>query len=106
MNEIIINILNALIPIAITGLTGLIGTLAIKGRAKANEQINTEIKKQIVCDTVHYVQQVFETLDGKEKLEKAKEAAKEWLVQKGIEVPEIELKILIESCIHTELKGK
>ena len=66
--------------------------------------VDTQTKKEIVKDTVNYVEQVFKDIHGAEKLEKAKEKALEWLNEKGIKISETELEILIESAVNG-LKG-
>lgn len=91
---------NNLIEILGTILLGVVSFLGSKLKAKYDEYVDTKIKKDIVNATVRYVEQVFNTLHGEEKLNKAKEKAIEWLDEKGIKTSETELEILIESVVN------
>lgn len=100
--EFIQNYLVEILATIITALTSFIG-VSIKNAY--TKYINTKTKKEIVKDTVNYVEQVFKDIHGVTKLEKAKEKALEWLKQKGIKISETELEILIESAVNG-LKGE
>ena len=93
MRDIIINI--APIVLATIG-TFLIGII----KAKYSEYVNTDTKKEIAMLTVRYVEQVFKTLHGTEKLDKAKSAFVKMLNDKGIKVTDDEVTMLIESAVH------
>jgi hypothetical protein len=67
--------------------------------------VNDKIKKQVVEDTVKYVEQIYTDIKGEEKLNKAIEGATELLNEKGIEISEIELRILIESVCNSFKEG-
>ena len=92
-------IISALMPYVVTIVTAIAGYVALKVKNKFEEKINTETKKEVVEATVKYVQQVYEALDGKEKLQKALETSIEWLNEKGISITEAEATILIEAAI-------
>ena len=92
-------------PYVITIVTAIFGYLAVRVKAKFDEKINTETKRAVIEDTVKYVQQVYETLDGKEKLQKALETSIEWLNQKGIKITEAEATILIEAAVKGFKEG-
>lgn len=99
-------IINALMPYVITIVTAIGGYVALKIKSKfeekANaetEKISTETKREVVEATVLWVQQVYEALDGKEKLRKALDASIEWLNEKGISITEAEATMLIEASI-------
>lgn len=92
-------IISALMPYVITIVTAIAGYVALKVKNKFEEKINTETKKEVVEATVKYIQQVYEALDGKEKLQKALETSIEWLNEKGISITEAEATILIEAAI-------
>ena len=66
---------NNLMQIVGTILLGIVSFLGAKIKTKYDEYVNTKIKKEIVNSTVRYVEQVFNTLHGREKLNKAKEKA-------------------------------
>lgn len=92
-------IINALMPYVVTVVTAIAGYVALKIKSKLDEKINTETKKEVVEATVLWVQQVYEALDGKEKLQKALTASIEWLNEKGIKITEAEATMLIEASI-------
>lgn len=92
-------IVTAIMPYVITIVTAIFGYIAVVIKNKFTEKANTETKKQIVEDTVKYVQQVYETLDGSEKLKKALDTSITWLNEKGITITEAEATILIEAAI-------
>lgn len=92
-------IMSAIMPYVVTIVTAIFGYIAVKVKAKFEEKINTETKKEVVEATVKYVQQVYETLDGPDKLQKALETSIEWLNEKGIKITEAEATILIEAAV-------
>lgn len=92
-------IIDAIMPYIITVVTAIFGYVAWVIKSKLSQKIDTETKKEVIGETVKYVQQVYETLDGKEKLQKALETSIEWLNEKGIKITEAEATILIESAI-------
>ena len=89
-----------LIPALATLLSGVITYLGVRIKAVYEKKINTEEKQKVVETTVKYIEQVFKDLHGKEKLNKCKEKAMEWLNEKGISISEVELDILIESTVN------
>lgn len=100
MNEILITILNALVPILITGLTAFLTWLGTKIKNYYDEKTKNETVKNIAEHTVKYVEQVFTDLKGVEKLEKAKNVAIDWLKDKNIKISDAELTILLESFVN------
>ena len=104
MSPEIQEVLNTTISTIVPALASLIaiwfGLLGTKLKAKYDEKINTEVKKSVVNDTVQYIQQVYKTLNGEEKLQKAIEQASLVLSEKGINVSGVELKMLIESAVY------
>lgn len=93
MKEIIMNIL----PIILAGIgTFLIGLI----KAKYSQYVNTDTKKEIAMLTVRYVEQVFKTLHGEEKLDKAKSAFVKMLNEKGIKISDDEINMLLEAAVH------
>lgn len=99
-------IINALMPYVITVVTAIAGYVAITIKSKIDEKVNaetekisTETKREVVEATVLWVQQVYEALDGKEKLQKALGASIQWLNEKGITITEAEATMLIEASI-------
>ena len=93
-----------LLPIVIAAVgTFIIGII----KAKYTEYVNTDTKKELAMLTVRYVEQVFKALHGDEKLNKAKSAFVDMLNEKGIEVSEAEINMLLEAAVHqmNERKG-
>jgi hypothetical protein len=90
--------------IILEGLQGIIGivitVLLAFVRKKYSQYVNTETKQKLVNDVVYYTEQVFKTLHGKEKLEKAKSTLITMLNDKGINFTEEELNVLIESAVN------
>ena len=95
----------ALMPYVITIVTAIAGYVAVVVKNKIAEKINTQTKKEVVEATVKYVQQLYETLDGKEKFQKALETSTEWLNEKGIKITETEASILIEAAVKGFKEG-
>lgn len=81
-------------------LTGVATFVGVKIKKVYEEYINTKVKKEVVDDTVKYVEQIYKDIHGEEKLNKAKEKALEWLNTKGITISETELEILIEAAVN------
>ena len=98
MKDIIMQMI--LIALATIG-TFLIGLI----KAKYSQYVNTDTKKEIAMLTVRYVEQVFTALHGKDKLEKAKSTFVEMLNEKGIEVSEAEINMLLEAAVHKMNEG-
>jgi len=90
--------------IILEGLQGIIGivitVLLAFVRKKYSQYVNTETKQKLVNDVVYYTEQVFKTLHGKEKLDKAKTTLITLLNEKGINFTEEELNVLIESAVN------
>lgn len=93
-----------LMPILEAVLTAVLSYIGFRLKFIYEKYINTKEKEAVVKNTVQYVEQVFGTLKGAEKLEKAKETAIDWLQEKGIDISDAELTILIESSVKA-LKG-
>lgn len=93
MKEMLMDLLPIVIAAVGTFIVGLI-------KAKYTEYINTDTKKELAILTVRYVEQVFTTLHGKDKLEKAKSAFIKVLNERGIEISESEIDILLEAAVN------
>ena len=98
--EIIKEIVNTyaleIIGAILTALAGVVG-LAVK--KLATRYINTEIKQSVARTVVQGVEQLYNTLNGEEKLAKALEAAAAMLAENGIYVTDLELRMLIEAAV-------
>lgn len=93
-----------LLPILVTALTTIMSYVGLRLKVAYEKHIDTKEKEAVIKNTVQYVEQVFGALKGAEKLEKAKITALDWLNEKGIEISDAELTILIESSVKA-LKG-
>lgn len=90
-------IITDIAPIVIATIgTFLIGII----KAKYSEYVNTDTKREIAMLTVRYVEQVFKTLHGTEKLDKAKASFVSILNEKGIKITDEELTMLLEAAVH------
>ena len=99
-NEILNQILQIVLPILATFLTGLFTYIGTRLKKVYEEKVNTETAKAVVEDAVRFVEQVYKDLHGKEKLEKATAQVEEVLQSKGITISEAEINMLIESCVY------
>lgn len=93
MKEIIMEI----VPIVLAAIgTFIVGII----KAKYTEYVNTDTKRELAMLTVRYVEQVFKTLHGTEKLDKAKTSFISILNEKGIKITDEELTMLLEAAVH------
>lgn len=91
-----------ILQIIITGMIGFIG-IAIKSVFK--NQSDEKTKEKVVKTVVAAIDQMYSDLTGTEKYEKAVESITEMLNEKGISATELEVQMLIESCVK-EMKDK
>ncbi len=82
-----------------TILTAFFGYLGIIAKKYFDKWFNTKEKKEIAKEVVQFTEQVYKTLHGAEKLEKAMEAMSQMLAEKGIFITELEMQVLIESAV-------
>ena len=110
MKELLATILNTyLVPALMTFLTGFIAWIGTKIKSKYEEKVKNEQVKYIVSMVVKYVEQKCKNMDSNEKYSIALQKTQDWLLQKGIEVSEVELDALIESSVYEltkSLKGE
>ena len=100
MKEIMIELLNNILPIIATALGGIIAYLGNKIKKYYDEKYRTETVDAIIKSTVDYVEQVFIDLKGKDKLDKARDVALSRLSKIGIDIDEVELTIIIEAFVR------
>lgn len=98
--ELLNQIIQILLPILATFLTGVCTYVANRLKKVYEEKVNTQIAKTVVEDAVKFVEQVYTDLHGREKLEKATEQITEVLNAKGIALTEAEIYMLIESAVY------
>ena len=81
---------------ALTAIAGFLGAQVKKLYRKCTDD---DTKKKVVETCVKAVEQLYQDLSGAEKLEKAKENILAILISKDITISEIEMDMLIESCV-------
>ena len=96
MREIIFSTLSTIISAALAGALGYIG---LKLKNYVEEKYNLHIKKETAETCVKAVEQLYHDLQGCEKLERCKTYVLQILAQKGIEITELELDMLIEAAV-------
>ena len=96
IKEFIQNYASELILAALTAIAGFFGTAFKKAYEDSNED---KKKKEVIANVVKSVEQVYKNIHGTAKLEKAMATASQMLAQKGIEITDLELVVLIESVL-------
>lgn len=99
-NEILNQFIQILLPILATAITALFTYIGTALKKAYEEKINNETAKAVVTDAVKFVEQVYNDLSGKEKLEKATQQVSEILTSKGIKITPAEINMLIESAVY------
>ena len=80
-------------------LTAVAGFIGSQVKKIYENHVNDETKEKVVATCVKAVEQLYQDLNGEEKLNKAKENIVAMLTTKGIEITDIEIDMLIESCV-------
>lgn len=82
-----------------TVITAIAGYLGIFIKRLYEQYVNDKTKQDVAKTVVKAVEQIYKDIHGKEKLDKALDAAAEILQSKNITVTDLELELLIESAI-------
>lgn len=82
-----------------TILTALAGYIGIWVKSLYTKYINDKTKQDVVKTCVSAVEQLYKDLHGEEKYNKVVESVSEMLMEKGITITDLELKILIEAAV-------
>ena len=85
-----------LLRAALVAIAGWLGTELKKLYEK---KVNTKIKQDLAKTVVQFVEQVYKDLHGEEKLNVALSSFSELLMDKGIHVSEIEMRIQLEAAL-------
>lgn len=104
-DELLKQVLEIILPAVASLVAIFFGYLGQKIKAKYEQTANDQIKKQVIDDTVAFVQQVYKDLNGPEKLQKAIERAGAILTEKKIPISSTELNMLIESAVYGLKQG-
>lgn len=87
------------IPVLSTLFIALAGVLATQLKLAYQKHVNTSLKKEVAETCVKAVEQIYNSCNGEEKLDKAKENMIKLLAEKGITISNLELDMLIESVV-------
>ncbi len=101
LNELMTELQPVIINAAVVVFTTVASYVGMKIKNIYKEKVDTETKKKVVETTCRYINQLYNDLDGSQKLEKAKENIVDQLNEKGISITELELDVLIESTINS-----
>ena len=82
-----------------TIITAVLGFIGIAAKRMAQKWLDTAEKRRVAREVVTFVEQVYKTCHGEEKLNYALEAAREMLLDQGITFNELEMRVLIESFL-------
>lgn len=80
-------------------LCALFGSLGYAVKKLATKYVNDDTKRAIARDAMLFVEQVWKTIHGADKLAKALEVAETLLKKKGIDFDAEEMQILIEAAV-------
>ena len=80
-------------------LCALFGSLGFAVKKLATKYVNDDTKRSIARDAMLFVEQVWKTIHGADKLAKALEIAEALLKKKGIDFDAEEMQILIEAAV-------
>ena len=92
--------LSILIPALATALAGWFAYIGNKLKNAYQEKINNETAQAVVKDVVQFVEQVYNDIHGKEKLDKAVNQVATILQSRNINISREEIVMLIESAVY------
>lgn len=90
-----------LLEIIVALLTAIASYLGAKIKNAYEKRCNDDTKRKVVKTVVNAIEQLYDDLDGEEKLEKAEEAIVEMLNEKGISITDLEMRMLIEEVCNS-----
>lgn len=82
-----------------TILTAIAGYLGVVVKKIYENYVNDKTKRDVARTVVLGVEQIYKDLHGDEKLQRALASASEMLAEKGIQISDLELRMLIESAL-------
>jgi hypothetical protein len=80
-------------------ITTIAGYIGIVVKNLYQRYVNDQTKRDVVKTVVQGVEQIYKDLHGEDKLNKALESASDMLALKGVNVTELELRMLIEAAV-------
>ena len=90
---------NILFPVLTTAITAIFGYIGIRLKQLYEKHVQDKTKREEAMRCVLAVEQIYKTLHGPEKYVQCVNALSGMLLEKGIEVSEFEIRILIESAL-------
>lgn len=85
--------------IVYAALTAIAGVLSAGIKKLFTKYVNDKTKRAVAKTCVKATEQIYKDLHGEEKLNKCTEAMSEMLMEKGITVTALELRLLIEEAV-------
>ena len=82
-----------------TVITAIAGYLGIFVKSLVEKYVNDSTKKAVAKICVEAVEQIYKDLHGEDKLNKCLEAMSEMLMEKGITITSLEMRMLIEAAV-------
>ncbi len=80
-------------------LTAIAGYLGVVIKRLYEKYINDKTKQAVAKTVVQAIEQIYKDLHGDEKLNKALESMSEMLAEKGIQISDLEMRMLIEAAV-------
>ena len=100
MKDFIFEIINTYgLELIGTILAAVASVVALAAKNLATKYINTKIKQDVARIVVQGVEQCYNALGGPEKLQIALDTAAEMLTAQGINVTDLELRMLLEAAV-------
>lgn len=82
-----------------TIITAIAGYIGIMIKNIFTKYVNDKTKRDVAKSAVQFVEQVYKDIHGEEKLNAALSCAEEMLMEKGITVTALEMRVLIEAAV-------
>lgn len=99
-SEVLNQCLNIILPAIASVVAVIFGIVGNKIKQVYDKKAEDATVKSVIDTTVRFVQQVYNNLNGPEKLQQATLKASALLNEKGISISETELNMLIEAAVY------
>ena len=80
-------------------LTAIAGYLGVVVKRLYEKYINDKTKQAVAKTVVQAVEQIYKDLHGEDKLNKALQSMSDMLAEKGIQITDLEMRMLIEAAV-------
>lgn len=94
-------VFKAALELVSAAVLAIFGWIGVQAKNLYKRYVNTDVKRAVVWDAVQFVEQVYKSIHGKEKLDIAMRKATCILQGMGIPITDTELRTLIESAVKT-----